>query len=82
MTIETVSPSVTELLAWILAGRHTYAETMAAWTTHCPRLSAWEDALAAGLVEIRRTGHGESLVVLTRAGASLHDPPAARATPG
>jgi hypothetical protein len=75
MTAEMVSPSVSELLDWISAGRRTYAETMAAWTTHCPRLSAWEDALAAGLVEISRTGTGESEVVLTPAGRMVQSEP-------
>ena len=43
---------------------------MDAWTTHCPRLTVWEDALAAGLVEVRRDDGAESQVVLTGAGTS------------
>ena len=70
MTAETLSPPVLELLDWISLSRRTYSETLEAWKTHCPRLSAWEDALSAELIEVRRNGDGESLVVLTPAGTS------------
>ncbi len=70
MPAEAPSPSVVELLDWITLGRRTYSETLEAWKTHCPRLSAWEDALAAELIEVRRADDGESLVVLTPAGTS------------
>jgi hypothetical protein len=40
-----------------------HAGTMEAWRTSCPRLSAWEDALEAGLIRFS----GER-VVLTEAG--------------
>jgi hypothetical protein len=36
---------------------------MEAWTSHCPRLTVWEDAIAGGLVEVRRDG-----VLLTASG--------------
>ena len=70
MMAETPSPSVLELLDWISLRSRTYSDTLEAWKTHCPRLSAWEDALSAGLVAVERNGSGESLVVLTAAGAS------------
>jgi hypothetical protein len=41
---------------------------MDAWRTTCPRLSVWEDALADGLVEVRRAGTGDTLVALTGSG--------------
>jgi hypothetical protein len=42
---------------------------MEAWKTHCPRLSAWEDAIAAGFVDIiRGATSSESIVRLTEAG--------------
>ena len=64
-----VNASLLELLEWISRDRRTYAEAMDAWQTHCPRLSVWEDALASGLVEVRRTGGmGGSTVALTEAG--------------
>jgi hypothetical protein len=70
MPAEALSPPVVELLEWISLGRRSYSETIDAWKTHCPRLSAWEDALSAKLIEVRPNGDGESLVVLTAAGAS------------
>jgi hypothetical protein len=36
---------------------------MDAWTSHCPRLMAWEDAIADGLVAVGRDG-----VLLTAGG--------------
>jgi len=66
---ETPSPSVVQLLDWVSDAPRTYAETLEAWKTHCPRLTIWEDALSAGLVAVARTDGG-SQVVLTEAGAS------------
>ena len=58
------------MLAWLQAGDRSYAETMEAWRSSCPRLSVWEDALLAGLVEIRPGPGGFSTapVRLTAAG--------------
>jgi hypothetical protein len=52
-----------ELLAWISERPRSYTETMEAWTSHCPRLTVWEDAIAAGLVAVGRDG-----VLLTAGG--------------
>jgi hypothetical protein len=41
-----------ELLAWVAERPRSYRDTMDAWTSHCPRLTVWEDALAAGLVQV------------------------------
>ena len=60
----TVSAPTSQLLAWIAERPRTYAETMEAWKTSCPRLSVWEDAVADGLVYTRRGG-----VQLTPAGS-------------
>jgi hypothetical protein len=43
---------VRELLRWVAARPRSYAETMEAWRTSCPRLPAWEDATRDGLVEV------------------------------
>jgi hypothetical protein len=40
-----------QLLAWIGAETRNYAETMDAWRTSCPRLTIFEDAMSAGLIE-------------------------------
>lgn len=60
-----LAPLTRDLLMWIAAEPRTYAETMDAWKTHCPRLSIWEDALIEGLIEVR---HG--VVRLTDSGVS------------
>jgi hypothetical protein len=46
------STSTLELLAWVDGGERTYAETMAAWTSNCPRHPAWDDAITDGLVQV------------------------------
>jgi hypothetical protein len=56
----------TQFLAWVAARPRSYAETMEAWRTSCPRLSVWEDALLEGLVTLH--GAGRATVVLTPAG--------------
>jgi hypothetical protein len=68
------SPQLRELLAWVSSRTRTYAETMEAWRTSCPRHSVWEDALIDGLV--RRESNGstdESIVTLTPDGKALLD---------
>lgn len=53
MTFSTAALTV-QFLAWIEAHPRTYAETMEAWRTSCPRLSIWEDAIRENLVQIER----------------------------
>ena len=62
-----MSPPVRELLAWISLRPRTYAESMEAWRTTCPRHSAWEDALLDGLIEVieSRDARQPSMVALT-----------------
>ena len=52
----TLSAPTLELLAWISERPRSYAETMEAWTSHCPRLTVWEDAIADRLVAVGRAG--------------------------
>jgi len=49
--VVTAAPTL-ELLAWVATRPRTYAETMDAWRSHCPRLLVWEDALLDGLVRV------------------------------
>jgi hypothetical protein len=58
----TAAPTL-ELVEWVARRPRTYAETMEAWSSHCPRLTVWEDAVIEGLVRIER-----SMVVLTPLG--------------
>jgi hypothetical protein len=54
-----------EFLRWLERRPRSYAETIAAWQSHCPRLMVWEDALADGLVRIEPASR---FVVLTPTG--------------
>jgi hypothetical protein len=57
LTMErTLSAPTLELLAWISERPRSYVETMEAWTSHCPQLTVWEDALADGLVVVGPDG--------------------------
>ncbi len=69
---EPVSPLTREFLTWVSARRRTYAEAMEAWRTSCPRLSAWEDALGDGLIEVGRSERlREATVTLTERGRAV-----------
>jgi hypothetical protein len=69
MAVTVPSPTL-QLLAWLNERERTYAETMDAWHSHCPRLTVWEDALADGLVQVVRSS-AESRVVVTARGLEL-----------
>ncbi len=57
-----------QFLAWVAERPRTYAETMEAWRTSCPRLSVWEDATLAALVRLEGNAERQTLVKLTPAG--------------
>lgn len=65
------SPSLImiQFLTWVADRPRSYAETMDAWRTSCPRLSVWEDAVIADLVRLE--GEGSRAVKLTERGAAL-----------
>jgi len=63
-----------EFLLWVADRPRTYAEAMEAWRTSCPRLSAWEDAMADDLIRVDTEGvaaHGQAAVRLTQKAAIL-----------
>jgi hypothetical protein len=70
-----------QLLGWIGPAPRNYAETMEAWRTSCPRLTVWEDALSAGLIErVPGASLREARVRVTAEGDAylrLRDTPAA-----
>jgi hypothetical protein len=49
---EPASLIMLQFLAWVADRPRTYAQTMEAWHSTCPRLSVWEDAIIEGLVRI------------------------------
>ena len=55
-----------QMLEWLAERPRSYAETLEAWKTSCPRLTIWEDAVTDGLVRVER-----GAVVVTSAGAAL-----------
>ena len=68
------SPLMLSFLAWIASGHRSYAETMEAWRTSCPRFTIWEDALNEDLVRLERgddAGRRETKVALTPRGRSV-----------
>ena len=63
-----------EFLAWISILLRTYAETMEAWRSTCPRNTVWEDALIDGLIQIESGGAmNQSEVTLTPRGRAMLD---------
>jgi hypothetical protein len=64
-----------QFLRWLEERPRSYAETMDVWRSNCPRLSAWEDALADGLIRLEpmRDGEADMQVRVTAKGrARLH----------
>lgn len=43
---------VLDFVEWIAAGPKPYRDVMSAWRTSCPRLTIWEDAIDARLVQM------------------------------
>jgi hypothetical protein len=63
-----------QLLEWVAERPRTYAESIDAWKSNCPRLSVWDDAIIDGLIRTSRSNGAEPIVELTPAGrASLED---------
>jgi hypothetical protein len=61
-----VNAPTLQLLEWVDERQRSYAETMDAWRSSCPRLTVWEDAVADGLVVVR-----DGSVVVTARGREL-----------
>ena len=69
-----VATNLLEFLDWIAARPRTYAETMEAWRTSCPRMPAWEDAIDGGLIQVLHgddVGMNEFAVRLTPLGQAV-----------
>jgi hypothetical protein len=67
VTNDSINPLTVELLVWISSRPRTYAETIEAWRSNCPRDPVWDDALVAGLVqtnglEVGLTARGRALL--------------------
>lgn len=68
-----VTANILQFLNWIADRPRTYAEVMDAWRSTCPRLTIWEDSLAAGYVQLDDDGASarDSPVSLTPLGRSV-----------
>ena len=64
-----VSALTLQFLEFLAEGPRSYAETMEAWRSACPRMTIWEDALADGLAVY--DGGTTKLVRLTPQGRAL-----------
>jgi len=60
-----------QFLAWVAERERSYAETMDAWRTSCPRLSVWEDATLDGLVRLDADADRRTVVHLTTRGRAI-----------
>src|SRR5262245_24815946 len=68
------SAATLELLEWVARRERTYVETLAVWSSHCPRLTIWEDTLIEGLVRIERSPSARgSIVALSDRGRAALD---------
>jgi hypothetical protein len=68
---EPMSSTIVEFLEFTAFRPRTYEQAMEAWRSSCPRLTTWEDALIAGLIEVSPGDAGTpSQVRLTTAGLS------------
>ena len=67
-----VSLLMIEFLSWISSRPRSYAETMEAWRSHCPRQTVWEDAQIEGLIRLEEAASiNDCKVVLTPRGRAL-----------
>ena len=69
---DAVEALILDLLEFVSSGERSYAETMEAWRTSCPRLPVWEDANDRGLVT-RAFVNGKAMVRITKPGRALLD---------
>jgi hypothetical protein len=61
-----------QLISWLADRPRTYGEVMEAWTTTCPKMPVWEDAVSGGLVRIAGTGSmRQRMVNLTPRGRAM-----------
>ena len=65
---QTVDALILDLLEWLGRADRSYAETLEAWRTSCPKLPVWEDAGDRGLVRIEAGDDGQPVVRATPAG--------------
>jgi len=68
---DVLTPLTLDFLDWLQVAPRSYAEVMDAWRTSCPRLTIWEDAVDAGLVEHLRAPGETAMIGVTDKGLTL-----------
>jgi hypothetical protein len=68
----TLDPLIRDLVEWVERAPRSYADTLEAWRTSCPRLTVWEDAVDRGFLVRAREG-GSLMVQVTPAGRAFLD---------
>jgi hypothetical protein len=63
-----VESLILDLLEWLGPSARSYAETIEAWRTSCPRLPVWEEANDRGFIARHRAPGGGALVSVSAAG--------------
>jgi hypothetical protein len=63
-----VESLILDLLEWLGPSPRSYAETIEAWRTSCPRLPVWEEANDRGFISRHRAPGGGALVSVSAAG--------------
>ncbi len=72
MMSESTNLLMFEFLSWLYSRPRTYDEAMAAWQSHCPRQTIWEDAISAGYIQLTHARSPEDAeVALTSRGLAL-----------
>jgi hypothetical protein len=66
-----LSAAMREFLIWVAFRPRTYADSMEAWGSHCPRFTLWEDALDQGLILAEAGLPHSSRVCLTERGRAV-----------
>jgi len=65
-----------QFLTWVHSAPRTYDDVKQGWRSTCPRLTTWEDAIEAGLIQFEHGGERLSdcsTVTLTPRGRALLD---------
>jgi D-3-phosphoglycerate dehydrogenase len=66
-----VDALILDLLDWIGPGSRSYAETIEAWRTSCPRLPVWEEANDRGLIMRHHAPGQGGLISVSPSGKEL-----------
>jgi hypothetical protein len=68
---DVLAPLTLDFLDWIATEPRDYIDVMDAWRTSCPRLTVWEDAIDAGLIDRVHAAGQPIRIELTQRGKAL-----------